>query len=226
MSSADAAAEAGHDAGHYDVNPVPQGIQSVYAGPVTGARIANWDATNPRPVIALAVRNTAQIQTLTMVQIQMDGTIGAIAADDLYVWSWPLAIDAPHVLYDGDLASGRLADWDASQRRPLVVMAHIGGSETWVASMLEIRPDGSFGTINADRVIVYGWNDGAVGSPTVRYDGTFDTATRIASWDATSIRPRIAMVGRSGSRIVSMLEIRADGSLGQLAAESLAMWEF
>jgi hypothetical protein len=129
-------------------------------------------------------------------------------------------------VYDGAVAGGAIADWDASQRVPYVVMARQGS--TWTASMLEIHSDGTFGSIIADRVIVYGWNTGSIGTPNVTYDGSFDSTTRLASWDPTSVSPHIAMVSQnsSGSRFVSMLEIHADGSFGPLVADSLTLWTF
>jgi hypothetical protein len=99
---------------------------------------------------------------------------------------------------------------------------------TWTASMLEIHGDGSFGSIVADRIVVYGWNDGAIGTPHVTYEGAFDSTARLTAWDPTTVSPHVAMISQSGSssRFVTMLEIHADGSFGPLVADSLTLWTF
>ena len=72
--------------------------------------------------------------------------------------------------------------------------------------MLEIQTNGSFGSLVADRVVVYGWADGAIGTPHVTYEGPFDSTTRLPSWDSTPVSPHIAMISQSGSgsRFVSI----------------------
>lgn len=223
-ASNDAAAT---DATHSDAPVTAPGLDVLYSGPIASARIANWDAANPRPVVATAVRTATQIQTITMVQIAADGTIAPLATDTLSVWGWPSqSAGAPTVVYDGPVTGGMITDWNAAMRRPFVVMARQGS--TWTASMLEIHTDGSFGSLVADRVVVYGWNDGALGTPHVTYEGTFDSTTRLPTWDPTTVSPHIAMISQSGSgsRFVSMLEIHADGTFGPLVADSLTLWTF
>ncbi|GAC1600543.1 MAG: hypothetical protein NVS3B20_21710 [Polyangiales bacterium] len=133
------------------------------------------------------------------------------------------------LLYSGPVAGGRLKDWAADSPYPLVVLAsRTASSQDWQASLVSVHDDGALGENVAEKVRVYGWPIGASGAPNPLYDGPLDSKARVPAWNDADPRPLLAMgrISASGDWVATLLQIGADGSMSNNAAERLIVYGF
>jgi hypothetical protein len=121
------------------------------SGPLATTRVPGWSSASPRPLV-LGARSAGD-WVVAVAQVAPDGALSQLVVDDVTVWGWPVA-SQPEREYAGPLATAQLVPWNATEPRPVIVLAN-QSQPAWFVSMIGIEADGSAGGIVADSVELY-----------------------------------------------------------------------
>ncbi len=165
----------------------------------------------------------AGIWIATLARVADDGALSDNVAGEIVVWGWD---DAPPLLYDGPVIGGTIPGWNADAPIPVVMLGRIDADASWVATLASIAPDGALGDNVADRIVVWGWADGAPAGPSLAFSGA--PGGVLPGWDPAEPRPLVMLARLAASETwwSTLATIAADGTLGGNVAERLDVWDW
>lgn len=202
--------------GAIDSGTGESGLAELYAGPVAGAVIPDWNHADPRPLVAMA--RTGSTWWVSVARIDSAGRVSEIVADELHIWGWTSG--APDELASGPLATTRVPGWSPSAPRPLVLGARRAGD--WFVAVAQVRPDGSLTQLVVDDVTIWGWPSGS--APEREYAGPLTDAVA-SPWSANAPRPLVVLANQSAPEwFISMIGIEPDGSAGGIVADTVELF--
>lgn len=192
----------------------------LYEGAVVGGVVPGWDPDAPRPLIMLGSLLDQWIVTLA--RIDTDGSLSDNTAQQIIVWGWE---QEPPLLYDGPVVGGAIPSWSASDPTPVVMMGYDQTDGSWVSTLASIAADGSLGDNVADRIIVWGWSDAALGAPDPRYSGPIAGGV-LPGWDPGAPDPLVMLARFAGADTwqSTLVSIGPGGELRGNVADELLVW--